>query len=241
MKYNEKQFFQSNSEAFEVQDMSNGSKIEVHYMNDEPFFNENINKARFSAWASADGKNYKLFVEKGLYDVAHDLFSKEVNEIWMKFWDKVDSMKKKYIFCFMMPMLIVFIAAFILIAMFLKDKTWLLIVALFAALIISMIGSSFLSRNMQKENIKSATEIREYIGLEKFEGIIKAQEKYIEDYYAALQAKYEEEDRLEEERARMEAYGEDANQDNNDEVIDAEITDTNDNVEEVNSTNDQDE
>ena len=83
MKYNEKQFYQSKTEPIETQEMNNGSKIELHFMNDEPFFMENINKSRFLAWASADGKNYKLFVEKGLYDVTNELYSKDVNEIWI--------------------------------------------------------------------------------------------------------------------------------------------------------------
>ena len=71
MKINPKLYSAADSiEPFETQEMSNGAKIELHYMDEEPFYMENINKSRFSAWSSADGKNYKLFVDKGLYEIS---------------------------------------------------------------------------------------------------------------------------------------------------------------------------
>ena len=199
MKYNEKQFIQSTTEAFETQEMSNGAKIELHYMNEEPFYMDNINKSRFSAWASVDGKNYKLFVEQGLYDITKDLYTKEVNEIWMDFWAKIDKMRKRYIFCIMLPMLAIFLTGFILLSIFLPNQIWVLLVALLVVLISSLFASSMLSRKMQMENINAATKVRDYVGLEKFKGIVDAQEKYIENFYNELQKKYEEEDRLAEE------------------------------------------
>ena len=146
MKYNEKQFIQSTTEAFETQEMSNGAKIELHYMNDEPFYMDNINKSRFSAWSSVDGKNYKLFVDQGLYEITKDLYSKEVNEIWMDFWQKIDTMRKRYIFFIMLPMLAVFLTGFILLSIFLPNQVWVLLVALLVVLVASLFASSmFLS------------------------------------------------------------------------------------------------
>ena len=203
MKYNEKQFYQSKTEPFETQEMSNGAKIELHYMNEEPFFNENINKARFSSWASADGKNYKLFIEKGLYEITSDLYSKEVNEIWMNFWATIDKMRKRYIFCIMLPMLAVFLTAFILMSIFIPNQVWGYIIALIIVLVSSLLASSMLSKKMQIENINAASKVRDYVGLEKFKGIVDDQEKYIEKYYEDLQKKYEEEDRLAEEQERL--------------------------------------
>lgn len=203
MKYNEKQFYQSKTEPFEVQEMENGSKIELHYMNEEPFFMENINKSRFLAWSSADGKNYKLFVEQGLYDITSDLYTKDVNEIWMSFWARIDSMRKKYIFYFMLPLLLVFLTAFILISIFIPNTVWVLLVAIVVLLIVSLFASSMLSRKMQIENINAATRVRDKVGLEKFQQIVKDQEAYIEKFYQDLQAKYEEEDRLAEEAENL--------------------------------------
>ena len=203
MKYNEKQFFQSQTEPFETQEMSNGAKIELHYMNEEPFFNENVNKARFSSWSSADGKNYKLFVEKGLYEETSELYTKEVNEIWMNFWAIIDKMRKRYIFCIMLPMLAVFLAAFILLTIFLPNNIWGYVIALVVVLITSLLASSMLNKKMQIENINAAARVRDHIGVEEFKVIVDKQEKYIEKYYQDLQAKYEEEDRLAEEAEKL--------------------------------------
>lgn len=212
MKYNEKQFFQSKTEPFETQEMNNGSKIELHYMNDEPFFMENINKSRFLAWASADGKNYKLFIEKGLYDVTDELYSKDVNEVWMDFWARIDKMRKNYIFFIMLPMLAVFLTAFILISIFVPNTMWILVVALVVLLFASLFASSLLSRKMQKENIDAASRVRDLIGIERFKEIVKGQEEYIEKFYQDLQAKYEEEDRLAEEQENLDEIEADANE-----------------------------
>ena len=211
MKYNEKQFFQSQTEPFETQEMANGSKIELHYMNEEPFFMDNINKSRFLAWSSADGKNYKLFVEKGLYDITSELYTKDVNEIWMNFWEKIDSMRKKYIFFVMLPLLAVFITAFILISIFVPNTMWILIVALVVLLMGSLFASSMLSRKMQIANINAATEVRDKVGVERFQQIVKDQEAYIEKFYQDLQAKYEEEDRLAEEASNLDQIEADEN------------------------------
>ena len=211
MKYNEKQFFQSQTEPFETQEMANGSKIELHYMNEEPFFMDNVNKSRFLAWSSADGKNYKLFVEKGLYDITSELYTKDVNEIWMNFWEKIDSMRKKYIFFVMLPLLAVFITAFILISIFVPNTMWILIVALVVLLIGSLFASSMLSRKMQIANINAATEVRDKVGVERFQQIVKDQEAYIEKFYQDLQAKYEEEDRLAEEASNLDQIEADEN------------------------------
>ena len=221
MKYNEKQFYQSKTEPFETQEMSNGQKIELHYMNDEPFYMENINKSRFLAWASADGKNYKLFVDKGLYEETSELYSQDVNEIWMSFWAKIDKMRKNYIFYIMLPMLAIFLVAFILISIFIPNTMWVLIVALVVVLFGSLFASSMLSRKMQMANINAANEVRSKIGVDRFKEIVEAQDKYIEKYYQDLQAKYEEEDRLAEEAERLDEI----EAEENDEKVDEEELD----------------
>ena len=203
MKYNVKQFDQSVTEPFEIQEMNNGSKIELHYMDGEPFYMENINKSRFSAWSSADGVNYKLFIDKGLYEKTSELYTKDVNEIWMNFWAKVDNMRKKYILCVMLPMLAIFLAAFILISILAPNTMWLLIVALVVVLFASMFASSMLTRKMQIANINAASEVRDKVGIDRFKEIVKEQDEYIEKFYQDLQAKYEEEDRLAEEAENL--------------------------------------
>ncbi len=228
MKYNEKQFYQSKTEPFETQEMDNGQKIELHYMNDEPFYMENINKSRFLAWASGDGKNYKLFIDKGLYEETSELYSKDVNGIWMNFWARIDKMRKNYIFFIMLPMLLVFLIAFILISILLPNTMWVLIVALVVVLFASLVASSMLSRKMQMANIMAANEVRDKIGIEHFKEIVAKQDAYIEKYYQDLQAKYEEEDRLaaeEENLDEIEAIenDDDSNLEANEEIAEEDI------------------
>ena len=199
MKYNEKQFYQSVTEPFEVQEMDNGAKISLHYMNDEPFFMDNINKGSFSVWSCGDAQNYKIFIEKGDYEITKDLFEKDINQIWMNFLLKIDKMKRKYVLFIMLPLILVILAGLILLSILFPNKAWILVVALVAVIILSLIPSALLSRKMQVENIKAAAEVREKVGLEKFKQIVEEQDKYMEKFYDDLQKKYEEEDRLAEE------------------------------------------
>lgn len=220
MKYNEKFFYQSTTEPFETQEMSNGAKIEMHYMDEEPFYMENINKSRFLAWSSADGKNYKVFVDKGLYEETTELYTKDVNEIWMNFLIKIDQMRKKYMLYVLLPVMILMITGFVLLSIFLPNQAWILIVAVIVLLISSLFASAFLSRKMQIENINAAARVREHIGVDKFKEIVDRQDKYMEKYYDDLQKKYEEEDRLAEEAEKLDEIEEEENE----EVDEAEST-----------------
>jgi len=203
MKYNEKQFYQSVTEPFEVQEMDNGAKVSLHYMNDEPFFMDNINKTRFSVWSSGDGVNYKIFVEKGDYEITKELFTKDVNAIWMNFLTSIDKMRKKYIFCIMLPMLLVFLGILITISIIFPNKGWILFVALAVIIVASLISSALLSKKMQAENVKAASKVRDYVGVERFKQIIEEQDKYMEKFYDDLQKKYEEEDKIAEEAENL--------------------------------------
>ena len=211
MKYNEKQFYQSVTEPFEVQEMDNGAKISLHYMNDEPFFMDNINKTRFSVWSSGDGVNYKIFVEKGDYEITKELFTKDVNAIWMDFLTSIDKMRKKYIFCIMLPMLLVFLGILITISILFPNKGWILFVALAVIIVASLIPSALLSKKMQAENVKAASKVRDYVGVERFKQIIEEQDKYMEKFYDDLQKKYEEEDKIAEEAENLDQIEAEAN------------------------------
>jgi len=221
MKYNEKQFYQSVTEPFEVQEMDNGAKISLHYMNDEPFFMDNINKGSFSVWSCGDAQNYKIFIEKGDYEITKDLFEKDINEIWMNFLLKIDKMKRKYVLFIMLPLILVILAGLILLSILFPNKAWILVVALVVVIIFSLIPSALLSRKMQVENIKAAAEVREKVGLEKFKQIVEEQDKYMEKFYDDLQKKYEEEDRLAEEAENLDRIETEANN----EKVDEEETD----------------
>ena len=212
MKYNEKQFYQSVTEPFEVQEMEDGSKVSLHYMNDEPFFMDNINKGSFSVWSCGDAKNYKIFIEKGDYEVTKDLFTQDINQIWLNFLNKIDKMKKKYVLFIMLPLVLVILAGLILLSILFPNKAWILVVALVVVIVFSLVPSALLSRKMQIENVKAAAEVREKVGVEKFKQIVEDQDKYMEKFYDDLQKKYEEEDRLAEEANNLDQIEADANE-----------------------------
>ena len=203
MKYNDKLFYQSTTDAFETQEIGEDTKIELHYMNDEPFFMELVNKSNFSAWSTVDGKNYKLFIEKGIYEETSGFYTKDVNEIWIEFWNKIDKMRKRYLFFVMLPMLALLFIAIILLSIFIPNNIVGYLIVFGVALVGSLFASSFLSRKMQLENIKGASRVRDHIGLEEFKVLVDKQEKYIEKFYEDLQKKYEEEDRLAEEAEKL--------------------------------------
>lgn len=212
MKYNEKQFYQSVTEPFEVQEMEDGSKVSLHYMNDEPFFMDNINKGSFSVWSCGDAKNYKIFIEKGDYEVTKDLFTQDINQIWLNFLNKIDKMKRKYVLFIMLPLVLVILAGLILLSILFPNKAWILVVALVVVIVFSLVPSALLSRKMQIENVKAAAEVREKVGVEKFKQIVEDQDKYMEKFYDDLQKKYEEEDRLAEEANNLDQIEADANE-----------------------------
>ena len=196
-------------------------------MNDEPFFMDNINKGSFSVWSCGDAKNYKIFIEKGDYEITKDLFTQDINQIWINFLTRIDKMKKKYVLCIMLPMLAVILAGLVLLSILFPNKAWILVVALAAVVILSLVPSALLSRKMQIENVKAAAEVREKVGLEKFKQIVEDQDKYMEKFYDDLQKKYEEEDRLAEEASNLdqiEAEANDENIDEDEEVVEEEAT-----------------
>lgn len=199
MKYNDKVFYQVKGTPFDVQEMSDGSSIELFYLNEQPFFGENMKKGKFSDWSFLDGKKYRLFAEKGFYDSGSELFSKEVNEIWVDFWKKIGRKSKIYTFAFLVPIMLLYVTGLVLLSRFVIKETWFFVVGIIGMLIISTIARVILSKQLEKENILTANKIREHIGLEKFTTIVDNQNNYIEDYYAKLQEEYERIDREEQE------------------------------------------
>ena len=98
-------------EPFEVQDIREGVKIELYYMNDFPaYLEEYTRKGNFAIFSTRDGLTYRLLIEKGYYDVMHELYDVETNTIWEQFWVDVNKCRTNYLFKILVPVLVVYLA-----------------------------------------------------------------------------------------------------------------------------------
>ena len=73
MRLNEKYFRQCATEPVDVQKMDDGSIVEIHIMNDNPFYEKVINQGQFSVWSVDDSNLYRVFLEEGYYQMMKEL------------------------------------------------------------------------------------------------------------------------------------------------------------------------
>ena len=203
MKINQKLFILGDAQQpIEVQEFD-GRKVELFYLEDEVVKTDFINKSQFAVWSSVDGVNYRLFLEQGYYNAVPKLYSKEINQIWLKFWDTTEAITRKTSRFILIPMMIVCIG--LCIASFaIKNQiaSYITIGVLIAAFIAMLIVNSFTRKKVMQENINSRNKIAEILGQDEFDNILKTQKDYMDAYYQAM---YPNDEEVEAEQANEEA------------------------------------
>lgn len=222
----------------ETQEFDN-RKIELYYMNDyDAVLNEYIAKGQFAAWSSVDGVNYRLFIEKGYYEKVGELYSQKINKIWVDFWDITDKISKNYSRKVLLPIGGVAILACIG-SFFLNNVgdgrvgNYIAIGVLLAALIAMVFTNGRIKKKIMKANVDSRELIVKELGQEKFDALLDEQKAYMDAYYDALNAQYDEEngETLDEEAGEQDSLAlDDTNvveeKSNEATVIEAEVEDT---------------
>lgn len=209
-------------------------KIEVYYMDDfDGVKEEFINKGQFAAWASIDGVNYRLFLEKGYHEAVGELYSQPINKIWVEFWDRTDVIARKFSRKVMLPIMIVCIVAVILSFIFAeqlgKAGDIITIVMLVLAFVAMLFSNSFTKKAIMRENVASRDLIIKHFGENKFDKLIDRQKEYMDAYYENLYPQDEDDEEIEEDSVE---------EDN--EVVEAEATedDKKEEIEEAEIVND---
>lgn len=182
-----------------------GRKVELFYMDDfDGVKEEFINKGQFATWASEDGVNYRLFIEKGYYEAVGELYAQPVNKIWVEFWDKTDVISKKFTRYVMIPIMIVSILVCIGSMWMGNVGQYVAIAILVVAFIAMLFCNSRTKKAIVKENISSRDLIIQHLGQERFDKLLDKQKEYMDEYYQKLYPEDEEENIEEEAEAASE-------------------------------------
>lgn len=183
MKLNAKIYKQLTNEPFEKQEI-NGKTVEFHYMDDTPYLTQYAGRGRFALWTS-DGANYKVLIESTYYEALKPFYEYEVNVIWLGFLDKVSSLSKKINNRFIIPTLALYALGAILAIVFFQDQTLPILLGLIILVVISnIVQSKVVNKKVKEENVATQDEIRNHLGQENFDELVKAQEEHYQKYFS---------------------------------------------------------
>lgn len=223
----------SEVEAIETQEFD-GRKVEVYLMSQVSGVKEEflMTKGQFAVWTSADGKNYRVFLEDGYYETVKELYAQPINKVWVDFWDTTDGISKKFSRFFIYPLMIVAIALCV-VSIVLNQKlgniaTYIILGVLVAMFIALIFVNMFVRKKIMLESNKSRAEIQNILGEEKYEALINAQKAYMDEYFDKLNPPVEEnaEEKPEGEVEEVEVVNEEKEASNENEVVEAETEKT---------------
>lgn len=167
-------------------------EVEIYLMGDFNGIKEEftIGKEQFAVWSSEDGVNYRLFLEDGYYKELGELYTAQINKIWLDFWDEAEGLStrhtKKFLYPLMFLAVLVGIGSMAL-STVIGDVSNYIAIGCFILMFIGMIVSQkFIKNKITRANIESRNKIIKLLGEKKFDALINKQSEYIDEFFANL-------------------------------------------------------
>ena len=193
MKINAKIYNAVTTTPFDVQELEDGVKIELHSLNqNEAIFNEYAPKAKFAIWTSMDGSNYKLLLEDSYYARLRELYGRRVNQCMVTFWNKVEKDSSKIMKVFFIPVMVILAAVFIVLLAFpqILGETGQLVV-MGATLVGFIIANVFINRKVDtivnKHNSEAVEKIKNIVGHKHFDELMDETRAHYDDFFGIVE------------------------------------------------------
>lgn len=191
MKINANIYNSITSVPFDVQELENDVKVELHSLNqNEDLFNQYAPKAKFAIWSCADSKNYRLLIEDKYYEHVRELYGKRANQCMINFWDSVEKERGKVVKFFFIPVIaVVIITSIVLMALSMNgilDETgqWIGMGSLLVAFVIcNTIINRKIDGIVSKHNDIAVSKIKNIVGHKRFEQLQHAQQTHYDEFF----------------------------------------------------------
>lgn len=176
--------FKQLNEPKETQ-QAEGKTVEIHSMNNTRYLSRFAGKGQFAVWTS-DSKSYKLLVEDGYYKVMKDLYSKRVNQVWIRFYEQADKVRYGLLYKMVFPMIalsMVLAVLFSTVEALSGYQNYALIGILAVVLITNMLQTSIMRKKVEGARSEAVKDIKHIVGEARFNELLEQQGKYYEDYF----------------------------------------------------------
>lgn len=190
MKINHKIYNTIVSTPFDVQELEDGVKIELHSLNEnEALFNEYAQtKGKFSVWSSLDGKTYRLLLEDSYYARLRELYGRRVNQCMITFWNDVEKERSKVLKWFFIISGILLGGLFIFLAFFpdALDQTGQMIVmgvTLVGFIVVNTVINKKVDAIINKHNSIAVEKIKNIVGHDRFEQLLDETRAHYDDFF----------------------------------------------------------
>ena len=131
-----------------------------------------------------DVRNYKVLIESKYYEALKPFYEQGVNKIWLSFLTNVGNMSRKTNLIFLIPTMALYVILVTLFSIFWQEQMMILLIALLAGVILTnMTQSRYINKKVKEENGATQQAIKDYIGEEKFEELVKNQEVFYAEYF----------------------------------------------------------